>query len=448
MKPLKALINFYNSLSLRFRRIILTAGSTSVIKIINAGINFLVVPLTISYLGSEKYGFWMMITSMISMLNFADLGLGNGLLNSISKSIGLNRLDDQPKIISSVFFLLSFIALFFIGLLFIIEIFFGVNALFDAQIRAISEFEIRRTIFGLIVIFFLNVPLGVVRRVYEGYQEGYKYQFFQFFGFVFSIITLLISIKLKAPLFQLVILYSLGPLLSNVASGLYLFTFYKPFLRPRLSFFDLSISKRIFNEGLIFFTLGIFSLIANASDNLIIFNKLGPDFVTEYEIVRKLFMFTMFTQFIIQPLWPAFSEAIASEDYIWVKKTLYKMLKMLLLFGGLLTLPFVVFGKQIISIWVGTNYIPSYMLLVAFFLQVALANFGGVMSTFLNSSVFLKKQVVFVVIASSFSFFIKIFFIEYFGILATAWSNVIAYSLFYVVPSLYLANQFFKRKIR
>ena len=57
MKPLKALLDFYNSLSLRFRRIILTAGSTSIIKIINAGINFLIVPLTITYLGSEKYGF-------------------------------------------------------------------------------------------------------------------------------------------------------------------------------------------------------------------------------------------------------------------------------------------------------------------------------------------------------------------------------------------------------
>jgi O-antigen/teichoic acid export membrane protein len=42
------------------------------------------VPLTLTYLGSERYGMWMAISSIVALLAFADFGLGNGLVNAIA----------------------------------------------------------------------------------------------------------------------------------------------------------------------------------------------------------------------------------------------------------------------------------------------------------------------------------------------------------------------------
>ncbi len=78
----------------RYRRILLTGGSTLIVKIISALINLITVPLTLHYLGSERYGLWMSISSILSLMSFADLGLGNGLLNAISEANGKN---DQTK---------------------------------------------------------------------------------------------------------------------------------------------------------------------------------------------------------------------------------------------------------------------------------------------------------------------------------------------------------------
>ena len=59
------------------------------------------VPLTLGYLGPERFGLWMTVAAVIAMLGFADFGLGNGILNAASHYNGLGycrsiHRNDQP----------------------------------------------------------------------------------------------------------------------------------------------------------------------------------------------------------------------------------------------------------------------------------------------------------------------------------------------------------------
>lgn len=47
-------------------------------------------PLTLAYLAPQQYGIWMTISSMVTSLACADLGIGNGLVNAISEAHGRN----------------------------------------------------------------------------------------------------------------------------------------------------------------------------------------------------------------------------------------------------------------------------------------------------------------------------------------------------------------------
>lgn len=64
----------------RYRRILLSGGS--VLIFFSIIINFIIIPLTVNFLGQERYGLWMAITSVLALVSFSDLGLGNGLLQS------------------------------------------------------------------------------------------------------------------------------------------------------------------------------------------------------------------------------------------------------------------------------------------------------------------------------------------------------------------------------
>ena len=89
----------------------LTAISMAGAKVITIVTMLISVPLTLHYLGSERYGMWMTITSIIAMMGFADLGLGLGLINAISETHGQDDRLAAERYVSSGFFMLSAMAL-------------------------------------------------------------------------------------------------------------------------------------------------------------------------------------------------------------------------------------------------------------------------------------------------------------------------------------------------
>ncbi len=429
----------------RYRRILLTGGSALIVKIFSASINLVTVPLTLHYLGSERYGLWMAISSILTLMSFADLGLGNGLLNALSEANGKNNIPDAKKAVASTFFMLLAIS----AILFLIFIsfynFIDWPKFFNANTN-IAKSESGPTIFVLISFFLINMPLGIIQRVQDGYQEGFKYQVWLVLGSVISLLLLLLCIKYKLGLPWLVLAFSGGQLISTILNGCVLFFKTKKELRPNFNNFNLNSGIALMNSGLIFFLLGLFTLLGNSSDNIIISHTIDPSSVAGYEIVKKVFLFSMVTQFLIQPLWPAFGEALQSGDFKWAKKTLYKALKLSIIINAFIALPLLLFGKQIIISWVGKEYMPSWSLLVGFYFFIILANYGGVMSTFLNSKELLKRQLVMIGLASASSVLLKIILTIKFGTSGAIWGTVIGYSIFYVYPSYNLASNFFKDK--
>ena len=429
----------------RYRRIFLTGGSTAIVKIISASINLITVPLTVNYLGAERYGIWMVISSVMALMSFADLGLGNGLLNAISKAYGRKNIKEAQTAVSSTFYMLTLISLVLLTIFLITYPFFSWQDIFNAQSKLAIE-ESGPTMFVLVIIFLINMPLGIVQRIQDGYQEGFKFQIWLTVGSLISLAGLLICIYFEAGLPWLVFAFSSGQLIATLLNGIVLFGKRRNELLPRFSHFDFTASKYLFNTGIIFFLLSFFTLLGSASDGIILSHTLGPDSVAGFAIVKKIFMFSMFTQFIIQPLWPAFGEALESGDYNWARKTLKKAIKLSILSSAIISLPLLLFGKQIITVWVGPEFAPSWSLLIGFYVFVLFANYGGVMSTFLNSGALIKKQLLIIILASVSSVFLKIVLSINFGVSGVIWATLIGYSIFYIVPSYKIAFNYLNKK--
>lgn len=429
----------------RYRRIILTAGSSFLVKLFSVAINLITVPLTLKYLGTERYGLWMSISSLMALMAFADFGLGNGLLNEVAKSKGLNNKEIAVKAVSNTFFVLTFVSIILLVLFFIIYPFVSWELFFNLNEPKAKE-EAGLTFLALVIPLLVGIPLGIVQRIQDGYQEGYNFQLFQLLGSFISFLSLILCVYFEIGLPGLVFAYSFGSIIASILNAVVLFKNKYRYLLPRFEHFKIKESRILFNTGLSFFVLSMFSLISSTSDNIIIARLLSPSKVVNFEIVKKIFLFSMITQFLIQPLWPAFNEAISKGDLIWVRKTFNKAMKLSIGFGAVISLPLLMFGKQIIFYWVGGVYIPSWMLLFGFYLFVFQANYGGVMSTLLNGANMLRKQIVFIGLASVTSLFLKFTLTKQFGIEGIIWATLISYSVFYILPTWFIAQNFMKKK--
>src|ERR1039457_3902858 len=91
----------------RYRRVGITASSSFIAKALNILISFLSIPLTNHYLGSERYGVWLTISSLLTWMALTDFGIaGNALINVIAEADGRDDRQAAREYAASAFWAL------------------------------------------------------------------------------------------------------------------------------------------------------------------------------------------------------------------------------------------------------------------------------------------------------------------------------------------------------
>jgi len=197
----------------RYRRIVLTSFAAIAARGVGVLTSLISVPLTLHYLGNERYGMWMTISSIIAMIGFADLGMGNGLVNAIAEADGKNDVETAHMYVSSSFFLLSGIALcLFLGFLTVYWIVPWARVYNVTSASALKEAGPATAV--LFISFAVNMPLGIVQRVQMGYQEGFQTNIWTAVGAILGLAGVLAAIYYKADLPWLVLAMTGGPVLA------------------------------------------------------------------------------------------------------------------------------------------------------------------------------------------------------------------------------------------
>jgi O-antigen/teichoic acid export membrane protein len=418
----------------RYRRVALTAVASGIAKSISTITALITVPLTLTYLGAERYGLWMTISSVVLMLGFADLGLGNGLLNAISEANGKNDREAAANYVSSGFFMLGAMALLIVVVFIIAYPYVPWPSIFNIKSKLANQ-EVGPAMAAFMAIYALNLPLGVVQRVQMGYQEGYKTNIFQCIGSVFGLIAVLLVIYVQGGLVWLVLAMGGGPTLALLINWVILFRLQSPWLRPRRRRATWASAKRIFRIGFLFFLLQLAVTLAFTSDNLVAAQVLGPEAVTQYSVPMRLFsILPMMMSLIMDPLWPAYGEAIVRGEMEWIQKTLFKSLLITFLIVPLPALFLVLFGVEIVHLWVGPEITPSFLLLAGMGVWSVLLALGSTLSMFLNGINIIKIQIYSASLFGISALLLKILLANTIGLPGIIWGTIIAYTLSTVIP--------------
>ena len=425
----------------RYRRMALSTLAITLAKGVAALSTLVSVPLTIRYLGNERYGLWMTITSVAMLLNFADLGMGNGLVTELSAAHGRDDRRAASCYVSSAFLVLVLIALGGGTMFAAVYPFVSWSSVFKVT-GTLASREAGTAFSVFLACTAIRIPLGVAQRVQMGYQEGYISSLWQATGALIGLIGLVIAIQAHAGLPWLVLIMSGGPVLTATVNWIIEFSARRPWLVPRLSRMKWAACRKMLTTGLLFLLLQVLALVGNASDNIIIAQVRGAAAVAGYSVVQKLFTMGLLAQLLVAPLWPAFGEALSRADYAWARRALNRGLAASFFIGAVVALPLVVFGQHLVTLWAGSSVMPSHWLLIGFGLWVVQAGYVGVMSAFLNNSDLLVRQIWFYAAASLIALILKIFLTQWWGVAGTIWATVIAYGSVYAVPAALLAYRY------
>jgi O-antigen/teichoic acid export membrane protein len=421
----------------RYRRAGLTAITSGVAKGISILAGLITIPLTLNYLGTERYGLWMTISSFVLIMGFADLGMGNGLINAISEANGKDDRQAALNYVSSGLFMLVGVGLLIILAFILAYPHVPWPTIFNIKSQlAITEAGPAVAVF--VLIFAVNLPLGVVQRVQIGYQEGYYANIFQGLGSLLGFISLLVVIFFKAGLSWLVLALVGGPALAALINWLIHFNCIQPWLRPKWRSATSASSKKILQLGFLFFVLQLTGALAFASDNLVAAQILGPEAVTQYSVPMRMFnIIPVVMTMLMGPLWPAYGEAMARGEVGWIKKTLIISLLITFLLVALPSLLFVLFGVKLVHLWVGPGVTPSFWLLAGLGLWTLMQALGNTLAMFLNGISIIRFQIICASLFGVGALLLKIFLTHIIGLPGLVWGTIIAYTFFSFIPCIF-----------
>ena len=401
---------------------------------ISVGVSFLSVPLTIGYLGLERYGLWMTISSITILVNFSDFGMGNGLLTALSEANGRNDREGARKSVAGVFYVLIAVAAVLILTVTLAYSWIPWSNIYNIKSPA-AVAEAGPATVAFIVCTALCMPLGIAQRIQAGYQEGLKVNLLQSFGSLLGLALVLIMISVRTDLIYLVLAVSGSQVLAGCVNSVYEFFYSRPWLLPRPKDFTVKACQVLGKTGVQFLLLQLTAILAFNSDLLILAQRSGPAAVAEYSTAQRMFAIILVGQgVILAPLWPAYGEAFVHCDHKWIRKALIRSVIQVVALATVVSAPLILFAGPLLHLWTKQSITIPPMTLLGLAAWSVLGGYGSAIAMLLNGANQLKVQVLSASVFGVSAVLAKIYLSGLWGSAGVIWGTVLTYAICVVVP--------------
>lgn len=423
----------------RNKRVVHTFTASIVSKIISVGVSFISVPIAYNALGQEQFSLWMTITSIIAAMQFADLGIGNSLLNIV---VIANAKDDRlsaQRAVTSSIGLLTLLCIFLLVVFICFYPFLNWTKIYNVSTASISmEAGLASAI--MVLCLALNLPILTAQRVQMAYQDGLKANIWISIGALFALTGIVVCGQMKANLVIFTFAALAGPFLAAILCWIYEFLIDRPWLFPNTQYFDFSTGRRLIKSGGLWSLFLLMGFIGTGLDNLIISHFFNHEAVAKYSVMSKLLSGLLVAQMLSAPLWPAFAEAIERGDLFWARQTFRRSILICGGFGLLGASVIAFISHWIIELWVGVELIPGPVMVSGFALWCFVTNFFAAISAMMANHNLLPPLILLTTIATIISFILKVLVAPSLGPDFIIWGTVIGYGLVCVPGILIIRN--------
>jgi len=413
----------------RNTRLLLSITTSVLAKLIAMGSTLITIPVTLSYLGAESFGVWMVISGVVGFMGFTDLGVGMGLQNALSKACGQDDNISSKYYIVNAYLIVTALASCLALLLLAIFTLLPVESLFRIADNSLLTNAVTALKCSLLA-FLAGMPVALIQRILGGLQKTYVANNVLLMGSVLSLVAILSAVHFDLGLVGLSVLFVLSPTIALLLYSLYFF--YKNIeFRPKLS----NVSKRyvapIVSAGAWTVFVQIIYTAKMNVPTIIISASLGLLAVAEYSVTQKLIgLASTMIGMALQPLWVVYGEAYHRGDRDWVEGALKKSIKLVLLLTVPAAIAFQFVGQSLITLWLGGNILPSRLLIGCFSLWMIASTINTCFAMLLNGTGNFKNQAIFSFVCVGFSLMLCAIFTKQFGLVGVIFAVFLVAELF------------------
>lgn len=420
------------------------AACASYLGRMGQGVAILVtLPLVRESLGAELFGVWMMLSALISFMAFADLGIGNGILNHVTKAVACGDRLQLQQVIAAGYVITGAVGSF-LFLSWIVWVNVSVEpTVLAGKITAENKQEVLNALSIFVAIVAVNIPASLVLRMQLGAQQGYLNGLNQLAQAALILLLIPLVIYLEGNLSELVLAtFGVQAMVNIINSVIWL---HRLHIFDRGAFarsIDMRVVRSLLQSSLLFFLMQLAAAFSFHSDAIVITQTLGQEAYGDFAVVQKLFfLVTMVLNSAFIGLWPAFGDALATDQKAWAMKALKRAVGMAAVVS-LAGVSVLTAGMSwILEHWMRTSINAEWDLILVLAIWTVIDGVASVVASFMNGSGILRPQLIFAIVFAVIAFAFKWILIPVMGVAGAVLGTIIAYCIISVPGQIFILKK-------
>jgi O-antigen/teichoic acid export membrane protein len=356
------------------------------------GVGLLIVPISLTYLGKERYGLWMLTLSTLSFVALLDAGVSPTLKNKMAESRARQD-EDAFHYYASGGWLLGSLVLVLGTLLFPVLALVNWSAVYGITGQALRT-EAQHLTLACFEISVVTVALSFVEALFAARMLLGTVYVYNSAALLVGAAAVLTAVHLHAGLVTLAITASAPQIAARIAL---LFSAHRcGMIRLSVPFHRVgSLLRDVLPNSASFIGIQLTHLVIGAVPNLITSRLCGLSSVTILAIGQRIATLPLlFVAAIVPVLWPVFTIAWAKGDVTWIRKQYVRLVGVTTAILALYACAMFLFGPLVVRLWLrGSLSVPRPVLAVLGVWMV-LGGASAWVSTLLHSITDLNVQVV------------------------------------------------------
>jgi O-antigen/teichoic acid export membrane protein len=340
--------------STRLRAAVATGGAAKGLAI---AVQLVAVGIAVRAMGSDAFGAYLVMSSLVSWLGLAAVGVGPGLTQRIAVATANDDAAAQATAFSSSVALCGL----FVFLVAATVLILARAAIPGEQGLSGITADVRTAALVLLLVTAMQVWLSVIEAAQLGHQEQFFSNVFQSAGLMSVLVILLAAGHGLVTVTAFVVVTTCPPLVAKIANAA-LYVARRRYLLSRQ--FSIREAAGVLSTSIAFAAVSLGATASQQLGFLWLAFVAGPAATVPLGVMFRLNAAASgVVALLTQPLWPAVADAVARHDLAWARLAYRRASQLTASYAVAYGVGLVAVGRVFVRVWTGAEVdVPEMML--------------------------------------------------------------------------------------
>lgn len=376
-------------------------------------VGLLYTPYMLRMMGQSEYGLYSLVASVVAYLTILDLGFGNTIIRYTAKFRSEGKIEEQYSMFGMFIVIYGLIG--FIVLIFGMILYYNIETLYGASLSSDELEKVHVLVLLMVFNLVFTFPISIFGSIVTAYEKFVFQKLIQIARIVLNTLVMVALLEMGYRAIGMVVLITI----FNVTTQLINLWYCKYKIKIKIYFkkFQWKFFKELTAYSFYIFLGAIIDRLYWSSGQLILGANVGTAAVAVFAVgiqLEQMYMgfSTAISGVFLPKVTAMVSQSKSNKEIsdLFIRTGRIQFIVMSFILAG-----FVLFGRQFIHLWAGSDYSDTYIITLLFFVPLTIPLIQNLGITILQARNTIKFRALLYIAIAAFSVALQLILVEKYG---------------------------------